>query len=218
MILSSARTPETRAQGHEMPGKVSAVHRRYIVRRQRLQRLRVVPVVEMPLVPFQGLHRVHRIRRAHDKLAGRDVAEVVGRQIREQRKSHVRRRRPMRDARDRVFLEVVRRKPLVVRPDEALEERPCPARELAHEDRLSHRQPCFAAGERPADPPCDTRREEPEEQYRCGSRQCERSGCSQQDCDARGEDRRDPHRPDGRRQFGGAGCVIDAAMIGGVSG
>ena len=111
-----------------------------------MSRLRIVPVVEVPTVPFQGLHRVEGICRAFDELPGRQIAEVVGGQVREQRQSHIRRRRAMRDSRNRMLLIVIRRKPMIVRTDEGLEERPGLSGQVLKKDRLVRQSDWLRAG------------------------------------------------------------------------
>ncbi len=59
-----------------------------------------------------------------DELPDGNVAEVTGRQIREQGKTHVGRRRAVRDRRDRLFLVIVGWQPMVIGTDESLEEGP----------------------------------------------------------------------------------------------
>ena len=126
--------------------------------------LRVVPVVEMPLVSLQrspSCPCAFAVR--SEELAGRDVAEIVGGQIREQRESHVRRRRAVRDHRDRMLLLVVRRQPLVVRAHEASRRTPMSgARALRRKSDLLGPEARFAPRERPAHPPGDGRRNEPQ--------------------------------------------------------
>ncbi len=146
---------QARTQGQQMAGEVAAVHCRDVPRRQRLQRLRVVPVVEVPPVPLQPVHRAQGARRALDELPGGKVAEVVGRQIRQQGQPDVGRRRAMRDRGDAILLIVVGRQPVVFRADEALEEGPGATRKFAQEAHLLERQGRLAAGERTADPPRD---------------------------------------------------------------
>jgi hypothetical protein len=124
------------AQRHEVPGQVAAVHGRNVARRQRLERARVVPVEEVPLVALHRAHRREGIGGALDQLARRDVAEVVRREVRQQRKSHVGGRRAMRDGRDRMLLPVVRGKPVVLGADEGVEEGPRPPCEPAQVQRL----------------------------------------------------------------------------------
>ena len=131
---------QTRPQCQQMAREVPAVHRRDIGRQQRFQRLRVVPVVEVASVPFQRFHRVERIRRALDELSGRNIAEVVRGQIREQRQSHVGRRRAMRDHGNGMLLIVIRRQPMIFRTDEGLEERPGLSGKLPEKDSLAASQ------------------------------------------------------------------------------
>ena len=138
--LLIGKCEQTRPQCQQMARKVSAVHRRDVGRQQRFQRLRVVPVVEVASVPFQRFHRVERVRRALDELSGRNVAEVVRGQICEQRKSHIGRRRAMRDHGNGMLLIVIRRQPMIVRTDERLEERPGLSGKLPEKDGLVGRQ------------------------------------------------------------------------------
>ena len=89
-----------------------------------LQRLRVIPVVKVAPVPLQACHRAQGFVRALDELPDGNVAEVAGRQIREQGKPHVGRRRPVRNRRNRLFLVIVGWQPMVIGTDESLEEGP----------------------------------------------------------------------------------------------
>ena len=114
-------------------------------REQRLQRLRVIPVVEVAPVPIQGFHCSQCILRALDELSGRKVAEVVRGQIRKQRKSHVGRRRAMRDHGSAILLIVIRRQPVVLRADECLKEGPGFSGKLSEKKELAGGQSCFSA-------------------------------------------------------------------------
>ena len=125
----------------------------------------------------------------------------------------------MRDGGDRMFLAVVRRQPVVVRTDERLEERPCPARETLRRKSvwsLVSRASRRASGRliHQAIPGDD----EPQEEDRRGHRQCGRRGGRQQDRRRRGDDRGDPHRLDRRGQLGAAGWRRPGAAIGLVGG
>ncbi len=140
-------------QGQQMAGEVAAVHRRDVQRWQRLQRLRVVPVVEVPPVTFQSVHRAQGVRRALDEQSGRDVAEVVSGQVRQQRQPDVGRRGAMGDCGNAILLIVVGGQPMVRGADEAVEELPRPPRQRAQEEGLGRRQLCFARHKRAADPP-----------------------------------------------------------------
>ena len=161
----------------------------------------------MALVPFHRLHRVQRIRGTQDQGSGRNVPEVVRGQVRQQRKPHVGRRRAVRNHVDRMFLIIVRWQPVVVRADERLEERPGPPRELAEEDCLLDRESRLAAPERLADPPGDRGRDQPQAQYRRAHCQGSRRGCGRRDRRGRGDEGGDPHRPEGFRKAGAAGCL-----------
>src|SRR6185312_4231533 len=136
--------------------------------RQRLERKRVVPVVEVAPVALEALHRRERLGGALDQLARAEVAEVVRRQVREQREPHVGRRSAVRDDSGGMLLEIVRRQPVILRADEGLEEVPGLARGCAQEVRLLWREPRLAADKRQAHPPRDGRRGEPQENDRRG--------------------------------------------------
>ena len=179
LIPSNTRDPRIRSSGsgeqplpqcQQMAGKVSAVHGRDVEGWQRLQGLRVIPVVEVASVTFQCFHRLECICRALDELSRRDVAEVVGGQICEKGQAHVGRRRAMRDDGSGMLLKIVRGQKVVFRADEGFEKRPGLAGKLPEKGGLVSRQPCFAAGKRPADPPGDNRRDKPEAQYGPGHR------------------------------------------------
>ena len=100
--------------------------------------LRVVPVVEVASVPFERSIVKSAFVVRSMSCAGRNVAEIVGGQVREQRQSHIGRRRAMRDDGDRMLLIVIRRQPMIVRADESLEECPGLARQSS-EGRWSGR-------------------------------------------------------------------------------
>ena len=76
-----AERREPGSQGQQMAREVATVHRRDIARGKRQLRLGVVPVIEMPPMPLQRFHAAQRIRRALDQLSGRQIAEVMRRQI-----------------------------------------------------------------------------------------------------------------------------------------
>ena len=181
-------------QRQQVAREVSAVHRRDVEGQQRLQGLRVVPVVEVTSMPRQGIHRAQRILRALDELPRRKVSEVVGGQVREERKPHVGRRRAMGDRGDAVFLVVVRRQPMVFRADEGLEERPGPPRKLPEKEDLVRRKGRPAASERAADPPGDGGGGEPQGQDGPGRRQRGRPRKREVDRRGGGDRGGDPHR------------------------
>jgi hypothetical protein len=80
---------KARPQRHEVPGEIAAIDGRDVERRQRLSGAGVVPVVEMPLVTLERRHGAERIRRSLDELPRGDEAEIVGRQVGEERQAHV---------------------------------------------------------------------------------------------------------------------------------
>ena len=116
-------------QGDQATGQVAAVHRRHVLRQQRLEALGVVPVEEMPLVARHSRHALERAAQSQRKLPRPEVAEVVGRHRREEHHADVRRRGSMRGLLARSLLVVVDGQPLIDGPDERLEEEPRPPRQ-----------------------------------------------------------------------------------------
>ena len=99
-------------QRDERPGEVAAVHRRDVARVQRRQRGRVVPVQEMPAISFEAFERRQRAVETLDERVGREIAEVVRGQRRQQTHPDVGRRGPARQlAVVGVLLVVVGRQP-----------------------------------------------------------------------------------------------------------
>jgi hypothetical protein len=101
-------------QREERCGKVAAVDCREIAGMERRQSRRVVPVEEMTLVPLQTFERRQHPVEALAQVPGRDVAEVVRSQRRQQAQGDIGGRGPPCELRSAVaFLEVVRRQPCV---------------------------------------------------------------------------------------------------------
>ena len=139
-IAGVGKREQPRAQGQQVAGEVAAVDRRDVERRQRLERSRVVPVVEVARGGAPGSASCRaRSRCARSAAPAVMIAEVVRRQVRQQREAHVGRRGAVRDDRDRMLLVVVRRQPVVLRADEGLEERPGLARESCAGTRSARR-------------------------------------------------------------------------------
>ena len=107
----------------------------------------------MPVVSLQRIKRAQGIGRTLEELSGRDVAEVVRGQIRQQRHADVGRRRTMRDRRPAIQLVVVRRQPVVLRAHKALEEGPGASRQPTQKEDLGAAQASRVAGEWATDPP-----------------------------------------------------------------
>jgi hypothetical protein len=111
----------------------------------------------MPPVPLEAIQRAQGIAGAQDQLSGREVAEVVGGQVRQQGEADVGRRGAVRDRIGAVVLHVVGRQPVVLRADEGLEEGPGAPRQRAQKAGLIRCQGRLAAHPRAADPPGDGR-------------------------------------------------------------
>ena len=115
------------AQGQQVPGKVAAVHRGNIGRRQRLQGLGVVPVVEVPTMARQRIQCVEHQAATLHHATDLQVAEIVGRQVGQQRQPDVGRRGASRHHQRGMLLHVVGRKPVILRAYVSFEEGPRPA-------------------------------------------------------------------------------------------
>ena len=184
-----------------MSGKVAAVDRRHVVRRQRFQGQGVVPVIEVALVPLKAPHRPEGVRGALEKLARGNVTKVIRSEIRQQRKPYVGGRGAVRDDGDRMLLVIVRRQPVVFLGDKGLEECPRPAREPLEENDLLRAQPGRPRLEWPAEPPGDGGSGEPQAQHRRSDGQRGGLRPCKVNRDARGDGRRNPHRSPGAYQI-----------------
>ena len=160
-VVDKRREPRT--QGQQMACEVPTVHGRNIARSERQSRLGVVPVVEVPAMPLQRFHSAQCIRRARDELSGREITEVMRRQVGKQRQSHVGRRSPVRDIERRMFLHIVGWQPMVVRADVGLEIRPGLPGQLAQEKGLVECQLGTPPRERTTHPPSNRGRCSPQQ-------------------------------------------------------
>ena len=111
-------------QRQETAGEVAAVDRRHVARQQRLEVLRVVPVEEVSLVVRHARDAVEGPPHAQRQLARADVPEVVGGERRDQGQADVGRGRPVGGLLVGLLLVVVDGEPLIVWPDELVEEAP----------------------------------------------------------------------------------------------
>ena len=132
----SGLLPQPGAESEQVPGEVAAVHTRDIVREQRLEGAGVVPIVKVPAVPLQLVHRGQRVIGALDQAAYRKIAEIAGRQIGQQRQSHVGGRCPRSDHRCGDFLKIVRWQPVLCGGHQRLEVVPRLARGTAQKGQL----------------------------------------------------------------------------------
>ena len=176
-----------------MSGQVAAVHRRYIAGHQRLQGLRVVPVVEVAPVAFHAIEATEGVAGALQQPALVEVAEIVRRQVGQQRQSDIGRRRAMRYHRGRLFLHVVRRKPVVGLAHVGLEEGPGLAGEATQVFFLVRLECFFGQDPRSAHLPGNRRRNEPQRQHGHGQEQGQRRLGRQQRDHAQHERWCEPH-------------------------
>jgi len=75
----------------------------------------------MPMYARHPIERIERVLQAVEHLAARQKTEIACRHRRKQLQPDVRRRRPRRDDRLRILLEIVGDKPVGVRVDEPIE-------------------------------------------------------------------------------------------------
>ena len=85
---------------------------------ERLERRRVVPIEEMSLKFFQTPECRKSQFKTFDGFEQTDITEIARGEGREQQQTDVRRRRAVGDDRARVFLEIIRRQPVVGIADE----------------------------------------------------------------------------------------------------
>src|SRR6476620_3144972 len=107
-----------------MPREIPAVYGRDVRRLKDVESLELVPVEEVALMSAHPVERLEHLLEALDHLPARQQAEIVRARYGKQLKPDVRGRRPQRDNRLRIFLEVVGRQPLRLLADESLEESP----------------------------------------------------------------------------------------------
>ena len=188
----------------QMADEIPAVDGGNISLPERGQCPRVVPVQQVTLIALQLFQGAKGGRGAGDQLAGRDVTEIVGGQIRQQREADVRRRGAMGDHSHRMLLIIVGRQPIVVRADKGLEESPGPPGQPVQKNRLGHREPHFAALQRNADQPGDRRREKPKRDQRAGNDHRLRPLGGQITTGRRGDRRREPIGPQRTQKVGPA--------------
>ena len=181
-------------QGQQVAGEVAAVDRRYVVRRQWTEGFGVVPVVEVTAITRQRVERGKGVGRARHQPADRQVAEVHGGQVRQQRHADVGRRGAAGHDQRGMFLHVVGREPVIVRVDVGFKKAPrapCKATEVLQLRRGQH-DGCALL--RPAHPPHQQGRQGPQRQDRARDDQRRRLQREQREhCRHRGHRCR-PHR------------------------
>ena len=160
-----AKSQQALAQHQQMAGKIAAVHRRDVERQQGAQGPGVVPVEEMTAMPLHGVHGAQGVGGPFDQFAGRNIAEVAGREAGQQGEPHIGGGGAVRHHRVRVLLKVVGRQPMILRADEGLEKGPGFSGRGIEEHRLRRRKPHFPAPERSADPPGNPGGGQPERKH-----------------------------------------------------
>ena len=185
--------PQPGPQGEQRPGQIAAIDTRHVERAQRFERARVVPVVEMTPVAFELFHRGEGFVRAVEQLAAGEIAEIARRQVGQQGHADVGGRGAGGDHGRRDFLKIVGRQPVLFRVDQHFEVAPCLPGQAAQKRLLRVRQDRLVGDERPADPPADDGRNQPQQQDRPADDQFT-GMCQREPRDTgHGEQRRDPH-------------------------
>ena len=181
---------ETSFERQQVAGKVPAIDRRDIRRRQRHERPRVVPVIEMSAIslrPHQGAEgRFEPV----DDTGGAQVAEIMRRERRQQLQPDIGGGRSMRDELVAVFLVVVRDQPVIRRGEKFLEIAPGQPRNFSKLHALRGVQWFALAWDRPSDRIRDGGRDSPEEDERRHEHQArglvdpneDRGGCGNRRC------------------------------------
>ena len=117
--------------GHcdQVSGEIAAIHRRDVFRLQRAQLVRLIPIVEMATEPLQSFHGCERRLEALQRVERSQPAEITRGDHRYKIQDEICGLRSVSDHRRRSFLKIVRRKHVVIRRDELLEEPPSAARD-----------------------------------------------------------------------------------------
>ena len=148
---------------HEMAAEVAAIDGRNVFGLERPERLGIVPIVKMALALLHLLDGRERRLDPGERVDKTEPAEFPGAGGRQQIKTDVGGRRPVRDDRFRIFLEVVGRQHVVARPDEGFEKRPGPARHDTQRQPVFGRRRQFIGGNlQVTEPRRDRRRGKPQ--------------------------------------------------------
>ena len=108
--------PQTAFQGDEAGAEVSTVNGGDILRRQGRKAAGVVPVVEVPVPAGQGFHAVQAVTDQRPRFPGAEKAQVRGGQDGEESQPDIGGTGPVGQSHRRLNLPVVRREPVVLRP------------------------------------------------------------------------------------------------------
>ena len=176
-----------------MTRQIAAVHAGDIRRIQRPQGPGFVPIIEMPAVTFQSLQGGEGVPRAAHQAGAGKITEIHGGQVRQQRDSNIRRRRPGSDRRVGNLLEIVRRQPVLAGGHEGFKEMPGLPRRAPQKPPLRRGQIRRRGFNRAADPPSERRRGQPQRQDRRRQPELKRLGGGQEPPDRQRQGRFDPH-------------------------
>ena len=136
------------------------------MRAQWLQGASVVPVVKVASVAFQLFHGRQGVFGQAQAFPGSDVTQIVGAQVGQQRHADVGRRGPAGDGQCRILLDIVGGQPIVLWTNEVGEIAPGSPGRGAQEGPLGGGQIGRRRQQRPADPPADQGRTQPQQQNR----------------------------------------------------
>src|SRR5450432_1629765 len=122
----------------------------------------------MPAVALELVEGCQRLRGARDDLGDRDVTEVVGGQIRQQRHAYVCWGGSMSSALWGIFLKIVGGKIIILRADEGLKKTPGAPSDASKKHKIVRHQAGLANLDRLAQPECNGWRRQPETDHgRC---------------------------------------------------
>ena len=188
------------------PHEVPAVHRGDVHRVQGRQRRRVDPVVEMSAVLRRPRDRPDRPLEAVDQIRHREVAEIAGRDRRQQLEPDVGRRCAGHDRIFPVGLIVVRDEPVVLGRDQLVEVAPRLARDAAQPLPVGRVEADIGPSARHSRAVRDGRRQSPEHQQRQGADQSSRMPAQHDRPENDRQRRRDPELAPRR-----CGVVVEAS-------
>ena len=127
---AALRFPAKLLQRQQVSGEIAAVDGGHVARREGRQGPGVVPVQQVPPKAFQLVERTQRGPDAVERLGETQPAKIPRRAHGQQVETDVGRRRPVRDDRVGLFLEIVRWQVLLARRHERGEEVPRASRDV----------------------------------------------------------------------------------------
>ncbi|MNV22380.1 hypothetical protein D3C71_1133500 [compost metagenome] len=149
-----------------MASQVAAIHGGDVSGRQRLQGFGVIPVVEMPAMARQYVQCGEHLPCALQHPGNLQIAEVVGRQIGQQRQADIGGRRAPCHYQRWMLTDVVRWQPVILGAHIGFKERPGATRQPAQKYQLGCGQVGIARRRRASQPRHDRRRGQPQQKKR----------------------------------------------------